>query len=228
MSRLWSTWGLRALALALAILAWSILSVGQREQLTEVAVEPIVAYRPPEGYTVLEAPDTVRVRLQGPSSSISRLIPGQVSVAVELSAEQTGLQQVALSAANVTAPVGLQVLAIDPPALTLQLDRVISDLKPIDVELTGEPAAGAVALAPSVFPDQALVRGPESRVNLLSNLTTKPISLDGHAIDFTDQAEVVSGDPLVRVMEPLVVRVTVFFDIPNAPTAQDGSDEPTR
>lgn len=228
MSRLWSTWGLRALALALAILAWFILSLGEREQLTEINVEPIVAYRPPEGYTVLKAPDTVRVRLLGPASIASRLIPGQVSVVVELSAEQSGLQQVELSEANVTAPVGLVVVAIDPSALTLQLDRVISDLKPIDIELTGEPAAGAVALAPSVFPDQALVRGPESRVNQISNLTTKPINLDGHAIDFAAQAEVISGDPLVRVVEPLVVRVTVFFDIPNTPTGQDGSEESTR
>jgi len=227
-SRLWSTLGLRALALALAILAWFILSVGEREQLVEVAVEPIVAYRPPAGYTVLGAPDTVRVRLQGPAGSTSRLIPGQVSVAVELTAEQTGLQQVGLGPENVTAPVGLEVLAVDPSAITIQLDRVISDLKPIDIELTGEPAAGAVALAPSVFPDQALVQGPESRVNEITNVTTKPISLDGHAIDFTAQAEVVSSDPLVRVMEPLVVRVTVFFDIPNTPTSQDGSEESTR
>ncbi len=227
MSRLWSAWGLRLLALALAVLAWFILSLGQREQSGETTVEVFVTYRPPEDFMILEPPDRVRVRLHGPESQIAALNPFQVTVVVELRGAELGRQDIALSGDNVVVPGGLQVVSIDPNVLSLQLDRVVSELKPIDVQLVGEPAAGAVAQAPTVFPLQALVTGPESKVSLLRGLTTTPISLDGHALDFQAQAAVVSPDPLVRVVEPSVVRVDVRLDIPGQ-TIEPGSAPPSR
>ncbi len=217
MSRLWSTWGLRMLALALAILAWFIFSVGQRERTGETTVEPFVTYRPPEDFMILEPPDRVRVRLSGPERSLAGLNPFQVSVVVELRDAELGRQEVALTSDNVVLPPGLTVVSIDPNVLALQLDRVISDLKPIDVALIGEPAAGAIAQEPSVFPLVAVVTGPESKVRALEALTTTPISLDGHALDFTARAAVISPDPLIRVVEPSMVDVDVRLDIPGAP-----------
>jgi YbbR domain-containing protein len=213
-SRFWSAWGLRLLALALAVLAWFILSVGQREQSSETTVEVFVTYLPPEDFMILESPDRVRVRLQGPESEIAALNPFQVTVVVELRDAELGRQEVVLTGDNVVAPGGLQVVSIDPNVLTLQLDHEVSELKPIDAQLVGEPAAGAVAQEPTVFPLQALVTGPESKVSALAALTTTPINLNGHALDFQTQAAVISPDPLVRVVEPSVVRVDVRLDIP--------------
>ena len=216
MSRFWSAWGLRMLALALAILAWFIFSVGQRERIGETTVEPFVTYRPPEDFMILEPPDRVRVRLSGPESALARLNPFQVSVVVELRDAELGRQDVALTEDNVALPVDLEVVSIEPNVLTLQLDRVISMLKPIDVALTGEPAAGAKAQEPTVVPVVAVVSGPESKVRALAALTTTPISLDGHALDFRTQAAVVSPDPLVRVIDPPFVEVNIHLDVPGA------------
>ena len=216
MSRFWSAWGLRVLALALAILAWFIFSVGQRERIGETTVEPFVTYRPPEDFMILEPPDRVRVRLSGPESALARLNPFQVSVLVELRDAELGRQDIALTDRNVVLPVGLEVVSIEPNVLTLQLDRVISMLKPIDVALTGEPAAGAKAQEPTIVPVVAVVSGPESKVRALAALTTTPISLDGHALDFSTQAAVVSPDPLVRVVDPPFVEVKIQLDIPGA------------
>ncbi len=66
-------------------------------------------------------------------------------------------------------------------------------------------------------PLQVLVRGPESRVSQLPALTTTPVSLDGHAFDFEEQAAVISPDSLVRVVQPAVVLVKVRMDLPNSP-----------
>lgn len=217
MSRFWSAWGLRLLALALAVLAWFIISVGPREQLGETSVEPFVTYRPPEDFMVLEPPDRVRVRISGPESRLAALNPLQVSVVVELRGYELGRQEIALTTKNVFLPGGLEVVSIDPNVLTLQLDRVISALKPIDVAMTGEPAAGAIAQEPTVFPLQALVTGPESKVTALTALTTTPISLNGHALDFQAQAAVISPDPLIKVVDPSMVDVDVRLDIPGAP-----------
>lgn len=218
-----ATWGLRLLALALAVLAWFVFTVGQRERLAETTVETFVTYNSPESLVILDAQEKVRVRVRGPASRIARLNPFQFSVVVELRGAGRGRHDVPLSASNVVAPGGLEVLAVDPTVLTLQLDREIEDLKPVDAQLTGEPAAGAIAQDPTVIPLQALVRGPESRVNQLSALTTTPVNLDGHALDFEEAAAVISPDPLVKVLQPAVVTVKVRLDIPPAPGAAAGS-----
>ena len=229
MSNLWSRWGLRLLALALAVLAWFIISVDPREQTGETTVEPFVTFRPPEDFMILEPnPDRVRVRISGPESRIADLNPFQVSVVVELRDHDLGRQEILLTDDNVVLPGGLQVVSIEPNVLTLQLDRVVSALKPIDVQLVGEPAAGAVAQEPTVFPLQALVTGPESKVGTLTALTTTPINLDGHALDFQTQAAVISPDPLIRVVEPSVVEVDVRLDIPGAPLERTDGAAPSR
>ncbi len=225
MSQFWSAWGLRLLALALAVLAWFIISVGPREQIGETSVETFVTYRPPEGFMILEPPDRVRVRISGPESRLANLNPLQVSVIVELRGADLGRQDISLTSSNVVLPTGLEVVSIDPNALVLQLDRVVSMLKPIDVAMTGEPAAGAVAQEPTIFPLQALVTGPESRIDALTALTTTPINLDGHALDFQARAAVISPDPLIKVVDPAMVDVDVRLDIPGAPL--DANSDPT-
>lgn len=224
MTQFWNNWGLRLLALALAVLAWSFLGLGQREQTNETTVEPFVTYRLPEDYMLLDSQDRVRVRLQGPASRIAGLNPFQVSVEVELRDRELGRHEIALISDYVIAPAGLEVTSIEPNVLTVQLDREVSELRPIDVQLIGEPAAGAVAREPTVFPIQALITGPESRVRQLTALSTTPISLDGHALDFDAQARVVSSDPLIRVIEPSMVNVNVRLDIPNAPLDTSGGN----
>ena len=62
---------------------------------------------------------------------------------------------------------------------------------PITPRLTGEPAAGALTQEALVQPPTALVRGPESRIDQMPSLTTTPISLDGHALDFEERAGVI-------------------------------------
>jgi hypothetical protein len=47
-------------------------------------------------------------------------------------------------------------------------------------------------------------------------VTTSPVSLDGHALDFSQTVSVVSPSPLVRIVEPSVVTVFVPMTVPGA------------
>jgi hypothetical protein len=98
----------------------------------------------------------------------------------------------------------------------LQIDRVTAEMKPVDPNLTGEPAAGAVAGQAQVLPASVLVNGPVSRLSQIVALTTTPVKLDGHAFDFEESVAVVSPDPLVRVQQPAVVTVRVPLQIPES------------
>lgn len=208
-------WGLRTLALALAILAWFFFSFEDRERLAETTLEPLVNYNPPRGFTILNPEERVRVQVSGSPSRISTINPFQVSVMVDLSDNtEAGTVEALLGAENVDLPEGIEFVSITPNLLALTLDEVVEDLKPVDVRLVGEPAAGAIAQTPEVLPPRVLVRGPRSRLSQVQALTTSPVSLDGHALDFEEPVAVVSPDPLVTILQPVVVTVRVPMEIP--------------
>ena len=156
----------------------------------------------------------VQVRLRGPKNLISALNPSEVSVAIDLSAAQIGPTEIPLAPQNVIRPQGLEVLSIEPNLLAFEIDRVISEFRPVAARLAGEPAAGAVAGTPEVVPDRVLIQGPESILESIEALTTRPVLLDGHALEFEEQAVVVSPSPLVQVLQPTIVNVRVPLTIP--------------
>lgn len=218
-------WGLRLLALGLALSAWFFVTQDKREESTETSIDASVRYTTPRDHTVLNPVETVRVRVSGPASTIANLNPFTVSVLVDLRNADKGTQEVPLSAGDVTLPTGLLVVSLEPNLLPLELDRVVTEMRPVVPSLTGEPAAGAVVNNPAVVPDRVLVSGPETRLRLLETLSTAEVSLDGHAITFSESAMVVSPDNLIRVLQPIVT-VKVPMEIPNVPDAEPSSPAP--
>lgn len=215
-------WALRLLAAGLALAAWFFVSWTGRERVTETTVEPFIQYNPPPGHTVLNPVLKARLRLRGPSSRISGLNPLQVNVVVDLRNEVAGTVEVPLGTANVVAPQDLDLVSIEPNVLPLQIDRVLTEMRPVEARLVGEPAAGAIAQSPEVVPPSVLVTGPESILRQIPALYTAPISLDGHALDFEERVLVASPNPQVSVNQP-VVSVRVPMQIPNT-TDPGGAD----
>ena len=77
-------------------------------------------------------------------------------------------------------------------------------LLPVEVPLTGEPAAGAQAGRPRPTPEQILVVGPSEILGTVDRLRTNPISLDGHAFDFQESTLVLVPDPLLQLQTQVV------------------------
>jgi YbbR domain-containing protein len=122
---------------------------------------------------------------------------------------------------NVSLPLGVEVVSIEPNPIRVTLERELTQLVRVVAQLAGEPAAGAVvSAAPEVIPDQVLVTGPASLLGGLSSLKTGPVSLDGHAISFEETVPVVSPDSLIQIVQPARVTVRVSLALPD--------DRPTR
>jgi len=208
------TWGLRLLALGIAVGLWFSVSFEDREALSERLVEAAVSYNRPRGFEILDPVPTVNVRLRGSSKLIRQLNPYQVDVQVELAQTQPGTISVNLGSENVLAPEGLEVVSIEPNVIRVDLEREITQRLPVVPHLVGEPAAGAIVEEPEVFPNQVLVTGPESLLGKVQSLSTRPISLDGHAITFEETVAVVPPDPLIQVVQPSKVTVRVPMRLP--------------
>lgn len=216
------TWGLRLLALVLAVLSWVFVTLENIEPDSQRAIDTTIRYDSPDGFILLDPPDDVRVTVRGPASELRGLNPLQVDVSVSNIKAEKGTQSIQLQASNVFLPGDLEIVSIEPASFNLVLDRQVRRMLPITPRLTGEPAAGAIAQEPVVQPSTALVRGPESRINEMASLTTTPISLTGHALDFSEDAGVISEDPTIQVLDPRPVRVTIRMLIPEAGEGSSG------
>lgn len=211
------TWGLRLLALGIAIGIWFNASLQDRLASSERLVEAGVSYNRSRGLMIINPVPTVNVRLSGSKKAIRKLSPLTVGVTVELSQRQEGMVTINLGPENVTAPEGLEVVSIEPPNLRVELAREITQRVPVAAKLTGEPAAGAMVGEPEIFPNQVMVTGPDSMVSRIDHLATTPISLDGRAITFELSVPVVAPDPLIQIVQPTQVTVKVPMSMPDEP-----------
>lgn len=209
-----NVWGLRLLALGLAATLWFIVSGDKREPESGKIVEASVTYNVPSGFIILDPIDKVRIRLRGTASHIRNVNPFEVSAIVDVTAAQSGSLQVSLGPENIVGPRNVEVVSVEPSLISLTIDRLSSGMLPVVATLIGEPAAGAVVEGATTHPGQVLVRGPQSRLRQTTALRTSPVDLTGHALDFEEQAAVVSPDPLITVVQPAVVSVRIPMSIP--------------
>jgi YbbR domain-containing protein len=209
-------WGLRILALVGAIVIWWIVSVEKRERVSEKVVDASLSYNSPRGLILLEPMQTVKVRLRGPDRRIRAIAPFEIDVVVDVPNSEPGVVPVQLRPENVSTPDEVEVVSIEPNSLDLTLDREAIAELPILVRVIGEPAGGTVPGEPLARPPRARVRGPATIVSGLTSVSTSAISLDGHALDFTQTVSVVSSDPLVRIVEPLFVTVQIPMRVPES------------
>ena len=217
-------WGLRALALAIAVVLWFVLSFEKRETLSEKLVEASVSYIRPEGLVILDPVQRVEVMLSGPQDLINRVSTGDIGVQVDLREVPAGAAKVDLAAENVVnLPQGLVVDRIRPSVLELTLDPQISVRLRVEPQFVGEPAAGAIMGDVVVIPPEVSVTGPQSQLSGLDSVQTAPISLDGHAISFEESAAVLLPDILsVREIQPPRVLVRIPLQVPTPPGNDEG------
>ncbi|HEX6904163.1 MAG TPA: CdaR family protein [Thermoanaerobaculia bacterium] len=225
-TRSWGNWGLRLLALGIAVGIWFNASVEDRLVSSEKVVEADVIYNKPRDFIILNQLRSVNVRLLGSRRAIRQLNPYQVDVQVELNRQQEGVVTINLDSNDVLAPEGLEVVSIEPSSIQVTLEREITERVPVVPNLAGKPAGEAKAGEPEVFPNQVLVTGPRSRVSLLESLTTGPINLDGHSATFEVQVPVSSTDPLIQVAQPSQVTVRIPIQPPGE--AEDSNEPPRK
>lgn len=212
-----SLWWMRVLALAIALALWFFLSWSTRERQSERVVEASVTYDTSNDMTVMDPVRQIDVRVRGGSRRVRTLNPFLVNVLVELPQTAPGPVDVALSPDQVYVPEGVVVVSLDPNTLHLTLDQVITKRLPVQVDLVGEPAAGATVGEPVAIPPAVSVRGPRSRIENVTLVKTRSVTLNGHAQTFDEMASVLPPDPLANV-DPGLVRVRVPMEPPRLST----------
>ncbi|HVR95633.1 MAG TPA: CdaR family protein [Thermoanaerobaculia bacterium] len=201
------TWGIRLLALGIAIGLWLNASLEDRLESTERLIEASVSYNRPRGFIIMNQISTVNVSLRGNKRAVRQLTPYAVDVQVELPQREPGVYTINLRPENVLRPEGLDVVSIEPNVVRVELEREVTQRLPVVPKLIGKPEG--LMDEPEVFPNQVLVAGPEPLVTRIGSLTTRPIDLTGQILPFEITVPVDPPDPLIQVVQPSQVTVRI-------------------
>ncbi len=208
-------WRLRILSIAVAVGVWIFASYLPRlQQLSVPQVTQVfraaVSYSTPSGFMVLNAAQSVDVTLRGSEEVMTKLTDADIKVSVPFPPPvEAGRRLFALSPSDVNTVEGVEVVSLDPNRLDLLVDEIVSRELTVLWNRKGEPGAGATLGEVTVEPDRVEVRGPRTHVDQLTHVTTEAITLDFHSVTFAEEVEVLVDDPLVTIVAPRVVTVTV-------------------
>ena len=200
--------GLKALAAALAVAMWLMVS---RDAVVERSLRVPLEYQNiPEGLEIVgNPPSSVDVRVRGTSSLLGRIEPGDVIATLDLKTGRAGERFFPIAPDEVRVPMGVQVTQISPQPIALQFDRTLSKVVPVVPQLPGTPVLGYVVGTVIADPPRVEVIGPESHVQLLTRVTTEPISVEGARQSLREQVTLGVEDPAVRLTSVRTAEVSV-------------------
>ena len=200
--------GLKFISLALAALLWLV-----------VAGEPIVerALRVPLEFTNLPAqlelvgdpPDVVDVRVRGSSGTLSRIAAGELVALIDLTAARPGRRLFHLTAADVRAPFGVDVVQVNPASIAMTFEPASTKVVPVVPAVEGEPASGYVVGTVAADPQTVEVIGPVSALRQLTEAITEPVSVAGATEAVNETVTIGVPDAAVRLRVPQNARVSV-------------------
>jgi YbbR domain-containing protein len=210
---------LKILSLLLATGLW--LAISPDEETAEVAVRvPIEFEHVPlhleiSSVTIPEA----QIRVRGPQRLIRELRSTDIHAELELADAKPGERTFDLTAQQVRHQQDLHIVQVVPGQVHLVFDtRMTRDVE-IHPRVTGNFLAGEQIAKVLVDPEHITITGPKQHVENVDAATTDPVDASGTRTTATFTTSVYVSDPLVQVVQPTPVRVTVIME--KSPAAVD-------
>ena len=203
--------GLKLISLLLAAGLWLVVA---RDPLAEVELKiPIEFHSVPENLEIDSASFTeAQVRLRAPGRLIHRLRSGDIRAEIDLAGVRPGSRTFDLSSRNIHVPQEYEVVQIVLGQFQLSFDNRLTRSVDVRPRVTGSFAQGMRIAQVVAEPAHIRISGPQRRVEAVEAATTDPVDASGtmDRASFVTQAYV--PDPLIQVVHPAPVRVTVIME----------------
>ncbi len=105
----------------------------------------------------------------------------------------------------------ISILDITPSYLSVRLDKKTTRTFKVTIPYLGKPAKGYMALAPACEPSTVALTGPQSLIEKIEQLRTKPVDLGNAAEDFKKEVPLDLENPLLFSSPQSIFIVTVFI-----------------
>lgn len=199
---------LKLLSIAIAGLLWLVVA-GDRVVERVVRV-PLEFQNLPAGLEVVtDTPDAIEVRLRGPSGTLGGITAVDAWTVVDVRTARPGRRLYNLTAGQVNVPYGVEVVQVNPAALSLEFETTGVRVVEVKPAIEGRPADGFEVTSVTSSPATVEVVGPESALRRLDEATTEPISVTGATRSLRESVTVGVFDPWVRLRQPQTAEVSV-------------------
>lgn len=204
--------GLKVLSLLLATGLW--LAISPDEQPAEVAVRaPIVFERLPSDVEISsETIPEAQIRVRGPERVIRQLRSNDVHAELELADAKPGERTFDLTSQQISHPRDLTVVQVVPSQVHIAFDTRLTREVEIHPRVTGNFLTGEQITRVDVDPPRITITGPRHHVEKVDSATTDPVDATGTTSRATFTTNVYVSDPLVQVVQPTSIHVTVFVE----------------
>lgn len=200
--------GLKVVSLFLAVLLWWVFA---HDPTVEIPMTvPVEFHHTPQSLIISsESPFQVQISLQGPERTLRAMSPSQVHAVIDLQGAAPGERTFDITAGQIHVPRDVEVVQIVPSQFHISFDH--SATRDVDVRprVIGSLLAGYGIGAVTANPAQITIEGPEKRVDAIDNAITDPVDATGVVGQATFTTHAYVADPLVRVLKPQPIHVTV-------------------
>jgi YbbR domain-containing protein len=203
--------GYKVVSLALATGLWWAVA---HDPVAEVEVTvPIEFHRIPTNLEIssLNIPQA-QVRVRGPERLIHELRTQEVHVEVDLAGVKPGDRTFDLTAQQVHLPRDLEVTQVVPSQVRLGFDVGITRELEVRPRVIGTFAPGYRIARVQAEPATVTISGPRQRVQAVEAAITDPVDASGNMARGTFVTNAFVPDPLVQIVRPSPVHVTVIME----------------
>jgi YbbR domain-containing protein len=200
--------GLKFLSTCIAALLWLVVA-GERV-VERVMRAPVEMQNLPENLEIVGTPpDTVEVRLRGPSGALSRMAAGDMAAVIDLQTARPGRRLFHLTQTNVSVPYGTEVVQVGPSTLTLEFEMTAIRTVPVEPDEEGRPAIGYEVTNVTSDPASVEVAGPATAVKRLQAAITEPVSVQDQTRSVREIVTIGVPDSTLRLRSAKAAVVTV-------------------
>ena len=203
--------GYKAVSLGLAVGLWWAVS---RDPIAAVGITvPIEFHNIPSKLEIssLDIPEA-QVRVRGPERLIHSLRPQEVHVEVDLTDAKPGERTYDLTSQQVRQPHELEVVQIVPSQVRLSFDVGLTRQVEVHPRVIGTFANGYRIASVVADPPTIAISGPKQRVKAVEAATTDPVDASGTMDHGTFVVNAFVPDPLVQIVRPSPIRVTIHIE----------------
>ena len=200
-------WGLKLLALAIAIVLWLAVT-GQNKPMTMRVSGVQLNFLSPEGFEISnDPPTTIDVILTASRDKLDRIGPRDLIANVDLSDQKAGerLIRMTLDRVKMDLQDDIKIQGFHPATIPIRLEPIIEEPIEVEVKFEGKLPEGYEITGVTINPAKIRLRGPADRIHALRKAITETVWLDGKKASFdVSRVELNIPDAKIEVLDPAV------------------------
>lgn len=200
---------LKLLSLLLAAGLWWVISPEEQPAVV-VLHTPIVFQHVPAHLEISsESVPEAQIRVRGPERIVRQLQPSEIHAEIDLSGAKAGERTFDLTSQQVLHPSNVRIVQVVPSQVHLAFDTRMTREVDIHPRVTGIFTDGEQVAKVDADPPRITITGPREHVERVDAATTDPVDATGIRGTGVFNTNVYVSDPLVQVVQPVSIRVTV-------------------